>query len=132
MQPATREMVMDWVRDRRERRIRLRVRGSPLTVTGVCGGLEELDACSTEFNESRIAVAVPGVEISLTFHAKKMALQMLASVPGDSRSAVSIPVSIAYEDVILEEVSAGENVARPEPAAAEPQRTPYQLLHPDS
>ena len=137
----TRKTLLAWLQRHRGKRIVLHAERSALSLAGVCEGLEELDACSTEFMSCNLRLATPGAEAALTLHETALAVHVLLRDPASGRTEVSLPVTLPYGDVIvaLEEEASGVDAAKagaPKSAAAEKRRrkpesptTPYRLLH---
>ena len=133
MDRGTRESILEWLKAHRGRLITVRASGTALSVTGVCEGVEELDACSAEFQSSGMTLGVDQSEVSLTFHESALSLHVLLRHPDSGRTVLSAPLTIPYEEAILE-------VADTPPAAEAPTsaeegesedaaRSPYRLLH---
>jgi hypothetical protein len=123
----SRTTVLDWLHAQRGQQIRLGAKASALRLTGWCEGLEDLDACSTEFVSCRIRLSDPHAEATLTLHDTAVSLLVLLRTGPGGPIELSVPVTIPYGDLLLE--------SGPEPkasAAAEDSPalvTPYRLLH---
>ena len=140
MADGAREAVMAWLRARPGHRIRLRVRGSALSVVGVCDGLDELDACSADFSECLLKTGAAGASVSLTFHEQTLALHVLVTQPDSGEAILSLPVSMSYEDALLDEPAAKPHAVGGHTAGDQADRadrdearvtSPYQLFHDD-
>lgn len=131
MSGYTKQALLTWLHRHQGRSIVLRARRSSFSVAGVCEGLEDLDACNTEYTVCAIRSAAAGVEISLTLHDTALSLHVLLRDPRSDEALLSLPVTLSYADAILEleEERAIAHAARrkrhQEPALS----TPYRLLH---
>jgi hypothetical protein len=129
----TRQSLLAWLARHRGRAIALKARGSSLSLTGVCEGVEELDACNTEFTACLVRLSAPYAELSLTLHDTALALHLLLRDPERGRTMLSLPITISYADLILAPAAA----ERREPGQARRRgkqkdpalSNPYRLLH---
>lgn len=129
MSAFNRQSLLAWLHQHRGRAIAIRARRSSLALTGVCEGVEDLDACSTEYTSCAIRMAVPDAEVSITLHDTALSLHVLLRDPASGRTAFSVPVTIAYPDLILELAEDRERAARRGREAEPALSTPYRLLH---
>jgi len=129
MSAFNRQSLPAWLHHHRGRTIVIRARRSSLSLTGVCEGVEDLDACSTEFTSCTIHMAVPKAEASITLHDTALSLHVLLRDPGSGRCVLSVPMTIAYSDVILELEEDRERAQQLEQEAKTAPSTPYRLLH---
>ena len=127
MDRGTRESILEWLKAHRGRLITLRAGGTALSVTGVCEGVEELDACSAEFQSSIVNLGVDQSEVSLTFHESALSLHVLLRHPDSGRTVLSAPLTIPYGEAILELAKTPTAAEEREPEGAA--RSPYRLLH---
>jgi hypothetical protein len=121
----TRQSLLAWLARHQGRAIALKARGSSLSLTGVCEGVEELDACSAEFTACRVRLSAPHAELSLTLHDTALALHLLMRDPENGRTMLSLPITISYADLILEPGQARRRGKQKDPALS----NPYRLLH---
>jgi len=128
MAKLSRTTVLDWLHKHRGQRIRIGAAASTLRLTGRCEGLEELDACSTEFVSCPVRLSDPLAEATLTLH--DTAISLLVLVRGASGGSVelSVPVTIPYGDLVLEKAETAAATS-PRQAGPAPLVTPYRLLH---
>ena len=140
-----REEVSDWLEAHAGRRIRLSSAGSTLSVVGTPDGVTELDACSTEVHYGELDTGLPAAQVALTLHEDALALHVLVGMPdtpgapgggGDGDAALSLPLSVPYEQLRLESIPAAGTVTQtPQPRPPHPQDpeeappSPYELLH---
>ena len=127
MARASRATVLDWLHAQRGQRIRLGAKASALRLTGWCEGLEELDACSTEFVSCHIRLSDPQAEATLTLHDTALSLLVLVRARAQGPVELSVPVTIPYGDLVLE--SGDDLKAADAPKSEPPLVTPYRLLH---
>ncbi len=122
MQFEDRAAVVRWLNGHAGQRICLRRRGTRLRVTGSTGGVDELDACSTEILQSEWNTALPGVQLALSLHPAALSLHLLGTAPG-GELVCSLPVHVPYNELIL--TREGERAGD---ARDEPDFSPYELL----
>jgi hypothetical protein len=126
----TKQSLLAWLARERGERIVLKARASSLYLAGVCEDVEELDACSTEFTSCHVRLRAPGAELSLTLHDTALALHALLRDPQSGGTALSLPMTLSYADVILEREADSRESAEEERRRLESLRaTPYRLLH---
>jgi hypothetical protein len=126
MTQASRITVLDWLHAQREQRIRLGANGSALRLAGWCEGLEDLDACSTEFVSCHIRLSDPRTEVTLTLHDTAVSLLVLVRSIENGPVELSVPFTIPYGDLVLE---SGEEPKAEAEKGAPRLVTPYRLLH---
>jgi hypothetical protein len=134
-----REAVSDWLEAHAGRRIRLSSAGSTLSVVGIPDGVTELDACSTEVHYGELETDLPAVQVALTLHEDVLALHVRVGAPdagGSGDAALSLPLSVPYQQLRLEPVpAAGAATPAHPPRHPHPQHpeeappSPYELLH---
>ncbi|MCZ6645011.1 MAG: hypothetical protein O7B79_02115 [SAR324 cluster bacterium] len=122
--------VLNWFKARNGKEIVIRMRGSTLRLQGRNTGIEELDACSADFEEGALALEQVGMQVALTFHDDSLSIHCLVYRPGGTEVAVSLPISIPYDTLQLstvEEMEKGNKSSGQEDE--EPEFSPYELLH---
>jgi len=127
MTRLSRTTMLDWLHAQRGQRIRLGAKASALRLTGWCEGLEDLDACSTEFVSCHIRLSDPQAEATLTLHDTAVSLLVLVRTSPAGAVELSVPFTIPYGDLVLE--SSAELKAAAEEKSAPPLVSPYRLLH---
>lgn len=127
MSAFNRSSLLAWLHRHNGQSIVIRAQRSTLAITGVCEGIEDLDACSTEFTVCAVKTSLPNGEVSLTLHDTALSLHVLLRDPQGGQTAISVPVTVAYSELILElEEERRRKGRRPK---AEALSTPYRLLH---
>ena len=125
-----REAVVAWLHEHQGERIRLGAEGSTLKVEGLPLGVEELDACSTEFLHCELDCGVADLRVSFSLHTKRLALHILTDTPGRGGSSLSFPLSLPYDMVRMSTVKEDASVQSPSSQPGEePEYSPYELLH---
>jgi len=123
MDDWTRERAIEWFRQHAHEPIRLRERGTAFLVRGTAEGLEELDACATEFVDVRLVTGLPQVSVHVSFHADALVLHVLGRNTAAGPVNLSLTRRVPYGQLLLGD-------AAPEAAedAEEPFFSPYELL----
>jgi hypothetical protein len=97
----------------------VRQRGSTLRVAGLLSDFDERDACSMDLVEAGVDLGVPGVQCSLSLHESTLLIHLTC---GEGERRVFLPLSIRYEELVL------EGAAPPQAESAPQPRSPYELL----
>ncbi|MDH5753057.1 MAG: hypothetical protein OEZ59_11670 [Deltaproteobacteria bacterium] len=100
----TRKNVLEWLRDRPDRMVRIGRQNCTLSLVGRMGEVEEIDACSTHIFECELDSGIEGVHISLVMHTHALGVHLLARRQDGGPAAISLPFTIAYPDVLLTEL----------------------------
>ncbi|MDH4224583.1 MAG: hypothetical protein OEW12_02935 [Deltaproteobacteria bacterium] len=129
----TRNSAADWLRAMEGKPIRLKGNHLFLEVRGICGEVEELDACSTLLLECRVEAGLPeGCDLHLTLHDQSLTVHLMTGNGPATR--ISMKTSVPYSQLELEDNAMPKTTRRPPGAlktAGEPEVTwsPYELLH---
>ena len=121
---ADRKAVLSWLNAHKGQAVRLTSPGSTVRVVGRAGGIEEVDACSTDVFLGELHTGHPGLNLALTLHDVALALHLLAVAPRGAAPSLSLPLSIPYDRLRLDPADAPEGDA----AREEPEFSPYELL----
>ncbi len=119
----TRESLLRWIETHAGQEIVLRQQGSALKVHGICRGVEQLDACSTQYQECSLAPFGMDVDMTMSFHTETISLQMIARHPESNEVSLSLPISIPFSELLLTQPDEQE-----QDAESEPEFYPYELL----
>jgi hypothetical protein len=90
--------------------ITVRERGTTMKVVGHLAELGDRNACSTDFVEAELDLGIAGLHCSITLHETTLLLHLSGAAVD---SALFVPVSIPYADLVLE----GGKAVRPAPEA---------------
>ena len=135
MEKLDKAAALQWFKDHKGREIEIRWRGELLRLRGRCGGVQSLDACSAEYEESQLVGLHEDVQIELSFHDETLGVQLSIYPPQGKQPAAFVPLSIPYDRLRLSTPdakqagadSSGEKSSGEEDG--EPEFSPYELLH---
>ncbi len=122
--------VVKWFKGHQGKEIVITSRGSALRLQGRTTGVQSLDACSAEFEESTLELDGEGLHVALTFHGENLGVHCLAYRPGGKEVSLSMAASIPYASLRLSTPDK-ENKGKKSSGrqSEEPEFSPYELLH---
>ncbi len=121
-----RKAILEWFKGAAGERIVIEMRGTTLRVEGVPTGVEELDACSTQFHEVGLDSGGEKIDVALSFHESTLSVHVMIHGDKPGTASLSIPVSIPHSALILKNAAREAEKADSE---EEPVFSPYVLLH---
>lgn len=130
MAKLSKSEVLQWFKAHKGKSVEIKWRGTLVRLRGRGTGVDTLDACSAEYQESALEGTHEDIQVGLSFHDDTLGVHLSVYQPGGKELAVSLPISIPYDQLQLsvpedkkagEESSGGQN--------EEPEFSPYELLH---
>ena len=130
MEKRDKAAVLDWFKAHKGKNIEIKWRGSLVRLSGRTTGVESLDACSAEYQESAIDSGHEDVRIGLSFHDGALGVYLSVQGKGGAEASVSMPISIPYGQLELSIPEKKEQGKKPSgERSGEPEFSPYELLH---
>lgn len=140
MEKLDKAAALEWFKAHKDREIEIRWRGEMVRLRGRCSGVQSLDACSAEYEESQLAGLHEDVQIELSFHDETLGVHLSIYPPQGKQPVAFVPLSIPYGQLRLSipeskqagEESSGGKSSREKPSGeqgGEPEFSPYELLH---
>ncbi|MBI4083192.1 MAG: hypothetical protein HY423_11340 [Candidatus Lambdaproteobacteria bacterium] len=94
---------------------------------GRLGGVDQIDACATAYDEIVLDVGQPAMQVALSFHDERVLVHVMGLRPGTKQVWLSCTLQIPYDQILLTEVAPGGDGEAD--AEAEPEfSSPYELL----
>lgn len=128
--------ALKWFKAHKEKEIEIKWRGEMLRLRGRCTGVQTLDACSTEYEESQLVGLHEDIQIGFSFHDSTLGVQISVYAPeaGQTRArqpAAFVPMSIPYDRLLLSTPQPGKETGGDAAGGqeGEPEFSPYELLH---
>lgn len=141
MEKLDKAAALQWFKAHKGREIEIRWRGELLRLRGRCSGVQSLDACSAEYEESQLVGLHEDVRIEFSFHDDTLGVHLSIYPPQGKQPAAFVPLGIPYDRLQLstseskqegEESSDGKSSRGGKSAGGkggEPGFSPYELLH---
>jgi hypothetical protein len=130
MEKRDKAAVLDWFKAHKGKNIEIKWRGTLVRLRGRTTGVESLDACSAEYQESTIDAGHEDVQIGLSFHDTALGVHLGVQGQGGTEASVSMPISIPYDQLELSIPKKKEQGKKPSgEQSEEPEFSPYELLH---
>ena len=130
MDKLNKAAALQWFKSHKNQEIEIRWRGELVRLRGRCTGVQSLDACSAEYEESQLVGLHEDVQIGFSFHDETLGVHLSIYPPQGKQPAAFVPLSIPYDLLQLstpESKKAGEE--SPGEKGGEPEFSPYELLH---
>lgn len=128
--------ALKWFKAHKEKEIEIKWRGEMLRLRGRCTGVQTLDACSTEYEESQLVGLHEDIQIGFSFHDSTLGVQISVYAPeagqtGARQPAAFVPMSIPYDRLLLSTPQTGNSTGGDAAGEqeGEPEFSPYELLH---
>ena len=123
--------ALRWFKDHKNKEIEIRWRGEMVRLRGRCTGVQSLDACSAEYEESQLVGLHEDVQVELSFHDSNLSVQLSVYAPGAKLPAAFVPLSIPYDRLVLSIPGIGKKTGGEDSGEedGEPEFSPYELLH---
>ena len=122
--------ALQWFKAHKNKEIEIRWRGEMVRLRGRCTGVQSLDACSAEYEESQLVGLHEDIQIELSFHDITLGVQLSVYAAGAKHPAAFVPLSIPYDRLVLTTPDAkktGDEASGEQDG--EPEFSPYELLH---
>lgn len=119
--------VIEWFNQTTGKEVRITCQSEHMFVEGVCHGVLELDACSTQFHEVEVSSGLKTLQMTLTIHRTALTFTMVKDADGIGTAKFCIPYRIPFSKLALSLPDSGASTARAE-EKTEPEFSPYELL----
>ena len=140
MENLDKAAALSWFKAHKAQEVELKWRGKMVRLRGRCTGVQSLDACSAEYEESQLLGQHEAVQIGISFHDDTLGVQLSIFTQDETHPAVFVPLSIPYDQLELstpEAKKAGGESSGADSSDAdssgkkdgEPEFSPYELLH---
>ena len=128
--------ALRWFKAHKDREIEIKWQGEMLRLRGRCMGVQTLDACSAEYEESQLVGLHEDIQIGFSFHDTTLGVHISvyapeAGQPEAKLPAAFVPLSIPYDQLLLSTPELGKKTGSDAAGEqeGEPEFSPYELLH---
>jgi hypothetical protein len=130
MKKLDKAAALEWFKAHKDQEIEIKWRGNMVRLRGRCTGVQSLDACSAEYEESQLGGLHEDVQIGFSFHDATLGVHLSLYPPQGKQPAAFVPLSIPYEQLELTIPKSGqEGKDSSGGKGEEPEFSPYELLH---
>lgn len=130
MDKLNKAAALKWFKAHKDQEIEIKWRGEMTRLRGRSTGVQSLDACSADYQESQLLGLHDDIQIGLSFHDETLGVHLSVYAPGGKQPKAFVPLSIPYKQLELTtpetEKSGGDSSGE---QGGEPEFSPYELLH---